>query len=70
MMAAYGLQSKTLYVLASEIPVISDVFKLDPFSYQIIDELDKNDYYTDNIDFGVSLFPGCNPIKRIKHLFC
>lgn len=52
------VQSKTLYVFALEIPVISNVFKLDPLSYQIIDELDKNDYYTDNIDVGVSFFSG------------
>ncbi|MFD1172986.1 hypothetical protein [Oceanobacillus picturae] len=52
------VQSKTLYVFASEIPVISDVFELDPLSYQLIDELDKQDYYTDNIEVGVSLFPG------------
>ncbi|MFD2628009.1 hypothetical protein [Oceanobacillus kapialis] len=52
------VQSKTLYVFASEIPVIADVFEIDPLTNQIKDELDKHDYYTENIEVGVSLFPG------------
>ncbi|QDP39461.1 hypothetical protein [Radiobacillus deserti] len=50
------LHSKTVMVFASELPLTSSLFNLNPLSEQITSDLEKKDFYTKNMDISVSVF--------------